>query len=64
DTPDLTRPDASDVPMEERTFGVGGQILRNLGLRRLRLLTNSRRDLPGLEAFGLEIVERVPIDPD
>ena len=43
----------------QRDFGVGGQILRDLGLRKLRLITNSKRDMPGLEAFGLEIVERV-----
>jgi 3,4-dihydroxy 2-butanone 4-phosphate synthase/GTP cyclohydrolase II len=40
---------------------VGGQILRNLGLSKLRLLTNSNTALPALEAFGLEIVERVPV---
>jgi 3,4-dihydroxy 2-butanone 4-phosphate synthase / GTP cyclohydrolase II len=48
-------------PQLLREFGVGGQILRNLGLSKLRLLTNSRTALPGLEAFGLEIVERVPL---
>ncbi len=44
-----------------REFGIGGQILRDLGLRKLRLLTNSNRSLPALEGFGLEIVERVAI---
>ena len=44
----------------QRDFGVGGQILRDLGLTKLRLITGSKKDLPGLEAFGLEIVERVP----
>ncbi|MBS0187743.1 MAG: 3,4-dihydroxy-2-butanone-4-phosphate synthase [Planctomycetes bacterium] len=44
----------------QRDFGVGGQILRDLGLSKLRLITNSARDLPGLDAFGLEIVDRVP----
>lgn len=69
DTPDLTRIAASGVntaagdknPMSQRDFGVGGQILRSLGLSKLRLLTNHKRDLPGLDAFGLEIVERVPV---
>jgi 3,4-dihydroxy 2-butanone 4-phosphate synthase/GTP cyclohydrolase II len=56
DTP-LLQPDA----MPHREFGVGGQILRALGLRKLRLLTNTTRAMPGLEAFGLEIVERVPV---
>ncbi|HEX8878255.1 MAG TPA: 3,4-dihydroxy-2-butanone-4-phosphate synthase [Phycisphaerales bacterium] len=45
----------------QRDFGVGGQILRDLGLTRLRLITNSKRDMPGLDAFGLEIVDRVSV---
>jgi 3,4-dihydroxy 2-butanone 4-phosphate synthase/GTP cyclohydrolase II len=57
-------PDAPDLeahPHLLREFGVGCQILRNLGLSKLRLLTNSNTELPGLEAFGLSIVERVPV---
>ncbi len=64
DAPDLTHPKgpgAESVPMPHREFGIGGQILRDLGVSRLRLLTNSATPLPGLEAFGLEIVERVPL---
>lgn len=64
DTPDLTHPEghASNViPPHMRDFGIGGQILRNLGLKRLRLLSNHPTDLPGLEAFGLEIAEWVPL---
>lgn len=49
------------IPEAMRDFGVGGQILRDLGLKRLRLLTNRAKSFPGLEAFGLEIVERVPL---
>lgn len=45
------------LPRGMRDFGVGGQILRALGLSRLRLLTNHPRPLPGLDGFGLEIVE-------
>jgi 3,4-dihydroxy 2-butanone 4-phosphate synthase/GTP cyclohydrolase II len=45
----------------QRDFGVGGQILRDLGVTRMRLITNSKRDLPGLDAFGLEIADRVSI---
>lgn len=48
-------------PMPLREFGIGGQVLRELGLRRLRLITNHPKALPGLEAFGLEIVEHVPV---
>jgi 3,4-dihydroxy 2-butanone 4-phosphate synthase/GTP cyclohydrolase II len=42
-------------------YGVGSQILRDLGLTRLKLITNSQTDYPHLQAFGLEIAERVPI---
>jgi 3,4-dihydroxy 2-butanone 4-phosphate synthase/GTP cyclohydrolase II len=64
-TPDLTRADGPAgraMPMEGREIGIGGQILRDLGLRRLRILSNHPRTYPGLHGFGLEIVEQVPID--
>lgn len=51
----------ASAPATQRDFGIGGQILRDLGLTRLRLLTNRPRALPGLEAFGLEVVEHVPV---
>jgi 3,4-dihydroxy 2-butanone 4-phosphate synthase/GTP cyclohydrolase II len=64
DTPDLHGLAAQNaVPMLQREFGIGGQILRGLGLRNLRLLTNHPRAMPGLDAFGIEILEHVPIDP-
>jgi 3,4-dihydroxy 2-butanone 4-phosphate synthase/GTP cyclohydrolase II len=44
-----------------RDYGVGAQILADLGLRRIRLLTNNPRKVVGLEGYGLEIVQRVPI---
>ena len=47
------------VPMHLREYGIGGQILRELGLSKLRLLSNHPKALPGLDAFGLEIVEHV-----
>lgn len=50
------------VPAHLREYGIGGQILRELGLSKLRLLTNHPKALPGIEAFGLEIVEHVPLD--
>lgn len=53
--------DAPRVPMHLREFGIGGQILRGLGLSRLRLLSNHPKALPGLDAFGLEIVEHVRV---
>jgi 3,4-dihydroxy 2-butanone 4-phosphate synthase/GTP cyclohydrolase II len=62
--PDLTRTDgvaARAQPMENRDFGMGGQILRDLGLQRLRILTNHPKTYTGLSGFGLEIVEQVAI---
>jgi 3,4-dihydroxy 2-butanone 4-phosphate synthase/GTP cyclohydrolase II len=44
-----------------REYGIGAQILRDLGVRRMRLMTNNPRKIVGLESYGLEIVERVPV---
>jgi 3,4-dihydroxy 2-butanone 4-phosphate synthase / GTP cyclohydrolase II len=44
-----------------RAIGLGGQILFDLGIRRIRLLSNTPMHIPALEGFGLEIVEQVPI---
>ncbi len=48
-------------PADMRDFGIGAQILRDLGVRKMRLMTNNPRKLIGLEGYGLEVVERVPI---
>ena len=53
---------ARALPMNRRDFGIGGQILRDLGLRRLRVLTNNPQRLHHLQAFGLEVVGTVHID--
>jgi 3,4-dihydroxy 2-butanone 4-phosphate synthase/GTP cyclohydrolase II len=45
-----------------RDYGIGAQILIDLGVRKMRLLTNNPRKVKGLEGFGLQIVERVPIE--
>lgn len=45
-----------------RDYGVGAQIIAKLGVRKIRLMTNNPRKIIGLEGFGLEIVERVPIE--
>ena len=46
-----------------RQVGLGGQILSDLGIRRIRLLSNTKTHVPALQGFGVEIVEQVPI-PD
>lgn len=47
---------------DEREYGVGAQILRELGVHKMRLLTNNPVKRVGLEAFGLQIVENIPIE--
>ena len=47
---------------DERDYGVGAQILRNLGVTKMKLLTNNPVKRVGLEGFGLEVVEIVPIE--
>lgn len=44
-----------------RDYGIGAQILKDLGVRQIRLLTNNPRKIRGLEGYGLEVIERVPI---
>jgi 3,4-dihydroxy 2-butanone 4-phosphate synthase/GTP cyclohydrolase II len=44
-----------------RQVGLGGQILSDLGISRIRLLTNTRTHVPALQGFGIEIVEQVPV---
>ena len=45
-----------------RDYGVGAQILKDLDLKRIRLLTNNLTKVVGLRGFGLEITERVPLE--
>ncbi len=47
---------------DERDYGVGAQILREMGAKRLRLLTNNPVKRVGLESYGIEIVENIPIE--
>ncbi|MCY8855862.1 bifunctional 3,4-dihydroxy-2-butanone-4-phosphate synthase/GTP cyclohydrolase II [Bacillus atrophaeus] len=44
-----------------RNYGIGAQILRDLGVREMKLLTNNPRKIAGLEGYGLQIAERVPL---
>jgi 3,4-dihydroxy 2-butanone 4-phosphate synthase/GTP cyclohydrolase II len=51
-------------PADLRNYGVGAQILSDLGVRRLRLITNNPRKIAGLGGYGLEVVDRVPLVMD
>jgi 3,4-dihydroxy 2-butanone 4-phosphate synthase/GTP cyclohydrolase II len=44
-----------------RDFGLGAQVLADLGLRKIRLMIHSDRKIAAIEGFGIEVVERVPI---
>jgi 3,4-dihydroxy 2-butanone 4-phosphate synthase / GTP cyclohydrolase II len=48
-------------PPDKRDYGIGSQILYDLGVRKIRLLTNNPKKIYGLEGFGLEVVEQIPI---
>ena len=47
-----------------RDYGIGAQILADLGVRKMRLLTNNPKKIVGLEGYGIEVVKRVPIEID
>jgi len=49
-------------PADKRDYGVGAQILRDLGIRRVRILTNNPKKISRLEVYGLEVVEQRPLE--
>jgi 3,4-dihydroxy 2-butanone 4-phosphate synthase / GTP cyclohydrolase II len=49
------------LPVDKRDYGIGSQILRDLGLRKIRILTNNPKKIYGLDGYGLSIAEEVPI---
>ncbi|MGE5481635.1 MAG: bifunctional 3,4-dihydroxy-2-butanone-4-phosphate synthase/GTP cyclohydrolase II, partial [Bacteroidota bacterium] len=52
---------ALGFPPDLRHYGIGAQILADLGLTTIRLITNNPRKVVGLEAYGLKVVDRVPL---
>ena len=49
-------------PADLRDYGIGAQILADLGIKNIKLMTNNPRKIAGLEGYGLQVVERVPIE--
>jgi len=48
-------------PADKRDYGIGAQILRDLGLCRVRILTNNPKKISRLEVYGLDVVDQLPI---
>ncbi|MCD6351168.1 MAG: GTP cyclohydrolase II, partial [Armatimonadetes bacterium] len=53
---------ALGLPVDMRDYGLGAQVLADLGVRRMRLMTNNPRKYAALSGYGLEVVERVPLE--
>ncbi len=49
------------LPVDKRDYGIGSQILRDLGLRKIRIMTNNPKKIYGIEGYGLQVVEEVPV---
>jgi len=63
---EITRPSFSTMNQTSealRDFGLGAQVLADLGCHKIRLMMWSDRKIPGLEGFGIDVVERIPIPP-
>jgi 3,4-dihydroxy 2-butanone 4-phosphate synthase/GTP cyclohydrolase II len=53
--------EALGLPVDKRDYGIGAQILADIGVRKIRLISNSPRKYYGIESFGLDIIERIPL---
>ncbi len=51
------------LPVDSREYGIGAQMLVDLGVTTMRLMTNNPAKYGGLEGFGLDITERIPLQP-
>ena len=63
---EVTRPSFATMNQTSealRDFGLGAQVLADLGCHKIRLMMWSDRKIPGLEGFGIDVVERIPIPP-
>ena len=49
------------LPVDKRDYGIGSQILRHLGLTKIRIMTNNPKKIYGIEGYGLSVVEEVPV---
>ena len=49
------------LPVDKRDYGIGSQILRDLGLKNIRIMTNNPKKIYGIEGYGLQVVEEVPV---
>ena len=58
----VTANEALGFKPDQRDYGIGAQILHELGLRQIRLMTNNPRKFVGLEGYGLKIVDRLPLE--
>lgn len=59
--PEASPPKRATNPMDSRTYGIGAQILFDLGVRQIHLMTNQERRIQGLEGYGLKIVRQVAL---
>jgi len=50
------------LPVDRRDYGIGAHILRDLGLRQLRILTNNPKKVIRLEVYGIKVAEQLPIE--